>query len=105
MNTQHSTQARYRCPTLLTDRLSADQIELYGRQAKHHLAAAQRHSEKATDHRKSAAWFLIAAKKELKHGEYGRWLAANGIAARTAQLLVQEYADPESEQRRRARYQ
>jgi hypothetical protein len=83
-------------------RLSSTEIELYGRQIAHHIVAAKRHQEKRDEHKKSAALLLIAVKAQLPHGEYGKWLAVNGIAGSTARELVQYVNDPEAAAKRKA---
>lgn len=76
-------------------------LALHGKTIKAHLSAADRHDQKATDHRTSAALLLIEVKASLGHGQWIPWLQEHGISPRTARQLMQEHADPAAEEKRK----
>ena len=80
-----------------TNKQAQIDLDLNGRQIKHHLAAADRHERGVTDHNKSAAMLLIECKRSLKHGEWLPWLDKHGIGEQRAQRLIFQNSDPQAE--------
>ena len=99
-----------------TNKQAQIDLDLNGRQIKHHLAAADRHERGVTDHRRSAGMLLIACRdavapdymplartpKELAvSAVWHEWLALYDISVMTARRHIYENENPEALARRR----
>lgn len=82
-------------------KLTAVELDHYGRQIKAHFNAAQKHKDKYFNHLQSAALLLVQAKEQLGHGKFLPWLDKHGINRKTAARWMQEYTDPAKVEQRR----